>query len=328
MAESSAKRLLAHYILKLKTFFFSKDVLSFLMFLALSAAFWFVNAIDKEREAELTIPVTYTGVPQNILITSDLPSHITVQVKDKGLNLFSLYGKNSMPMTVDLGRVYYEKGEFMISSDQIRGRLLRYLEPTTSILSIKPDSILIQYEKLSTRELPVVFQPKIELAQQYVLSDKISLTPASVTVFGPKHTLDKLKYVQTVDTELVNLSDTTHLVAKLKPIKGVRFSTSAIKVSIYVEMFTEKKMTLPVTVINTPEHMTVRTFPAMVNVTFNVGMSHFNTIRQDDVLLLFDYNQLKNSDDPKQKLIIQNNTTYISNIRLEPDEVEYVVESN
>ena len=62
--------------------------------------------------------------------------------------------------------------------------------------------------------------------------------------------------------------------------------------------------------------------------TFNVGMSHFNTIRQDDILLLFDYNQLKNSDDPKQKLIIQNNTTYISNIRLEPDEVEYVVESN
>jgi len=97
-------------------------------------------------------------------------------------------------------------------------------------------------------------------------------------------------------------------------------------VTILAEMFTEKQINLPVTVINCPESVSVRCFPAMINTTFNIGMSHFSKMNQNDIQLIFDYNQMNREGNSKQKLIIKNNTKYITNIRLSQDEVEYILE--
>lgn len=325
MADNSMIRLLKHYILKLKSFLFSKDVLSFLLFLVLASAFWFVNALDKERETEISIPIRFVGLPQNITVANTPPSEITVMVKDQGLQLFSYSRGNITPLTLDLSRTFYEKGEIIITPDQIRGKLSRFLLPSTEILEIKPDSLLIQYEKLSVKTLPIEFLSKIELAHQYVLSDDIHLSPASITVFGPKGILDKLKTIKTEPVELRNLSDSTVLNCKLQPIKSVKFAANETKVSIFVEMFTEKKMQLPVTIINCPANLVIRTFPAFANVTFNIGMSHFKSVKSSDIAVIFDYNEMVKGN-AKQKLKINNSTTYISNVRVEPSEIEYIME--
>jgi hypothetical protein len=91
-------------------------------------------------------------------------------------------------------------------------------------------------------------------------------------------------------------------------------------------MFTEKKMQLPVTVINCPENKIIRTFPAFVNVSFNVGMSHFNSVKQDDLMVLLDYNEIAKNNNLKQRLRIENNTSFISNLKAVPQEVEYIIE--
>lgn len=325
MADNSIIRLLKHYFLKLKSFLFSKDVLSFLLFVVLASAFWFVNALDKERETEINIPVRFAGLPQNISVTNDLPSEILVVVKDQGKHLFGYSRANITALTIDLSRTFYEKGEIIITPDQIRGKLSRFLLPSTEILEIKPDSLLIQYEKLSVKTLPIEFVSSLELAHQYVLSDDIHLSPAKITVFGPQSVLDKLKVIKTETVELKNLSDSVTLNCKLQPVKSVKFAANETKVNIFVEMFTEKKMQLPVTVINCPAFITVRTFPAFVNVVLNVGMSHFNSVHPDDIAVIFDYNEMVNGA-AKQKLKINNKTSYISNVRIEPSEIEYIME--
>ena len=328
MAEKGGIKLLAFYIEKLKSFFLSKDILSFLLFLVLSASFWFVNALGKERETVISIPVRYVGIPQNIAITNSPPAEILLSVKDQGLRLFSYSHQPLTPLAIDLSRVFYQKGEILITSDQLNDRIKKYLklQPTTSILEVQPDSIRVQYEKLSMVTVPIEFVSKIELAHQYILSDKIQLEPSSVTIFGPKKILDTLKSVRTELKEFSNLSDTSVFSSKLQPIKSVRFSTNEIKVSIFVELFTEKKVQIPITNINCPNHLSIRTFPAMVNATYSVGLSHFNSFKPDDIQVYLDYNDIKNSKLSKQKLIIINNTTHISNLRISPQEVEFILE--
>ena len=73
MADKNGIRILKHYSQKLKSFFLSKDILSFLLFLVLSAGFWFVNALGKEKETTLSIPVRYVGIPVNVAITNSPP---------------------------------------------------------------------------------------------------------------------------------------------------------------------------------------------------------------------------------------------------------------
>lgn len=328
MAENSAIKLFRFYIQKLKSFFFSKDILSFLLFLALSATFWFVNALGKERDTTITIPIRYIGVPQNIAITNNPPSEIKLNVKDQGVKLFAYTQESFTPLTIDLNRTFYQKGEILITSDQINGRIKRYmhLQPSTIILEVQPDSILVQYEKLAMKTVPVEFVANIELARQYILSNKIQMQPSSITVFGPKNAIDSLKTVKTEFKEFKNLNDTNIFNCKLKPINSVKFSTNEIKVSIFVELFTEKKITIPVTNINCPENLSIRTFPAFVNATYSVGLSHFNSIDPNSIQVYLDYNDLKKSKDSKQKLKISNSSSNISNLRISPQEVEFILE--
>ena len=99
MADNSILKLLKYYFSKLKSFFFSKDVLSFLLFLILSSGFWFINVLDKERVTEILIPLRFDGLPKNIAITNEQPAFVTIKVKDKGLQLFSYSKKNHLPIS-------------------------------------------------------------------------------------------------------------------------------------------------------------------------------------------------------------------------------------
>jgi len=210
----------------------------------------------------------------------------------------------------------------------LSGRIRRYLKPTTSILDIQPDSILIQYEKLGVKSVPIKLISKIELANQYMLSNNIQLDPDIVTVFGPKRVLDTIKFVRTDLLELKNLNDTSYFRCKLKPIKSVRFSVKHTKVSVFIEPFTERKVQIPVTAVNCPEHMSIRTFPTFVNATYTVGLSQFYTLAPKDIEVYLDFNDLKLSKQSKQILKVKNNTTHISNIRISPLEVEFILEQN
>lgn len=328
MAENSGIKFLRYYTQKLKSFFFSKDILSFLLFFALAAAFWFVNALGKDRETTLTIPIRFVGIPQNIAIVNKVPSSITLNVKDQGLKLFSYSEQRLTPITFDLSRVFYQKGEILFTSEQISANIKKYpnLMPTTTVLEIQPDSIFIKYEKLSVKSLPVEFMSKIELAHQYMLSNKIELNPSIVMVFGPKNILDSLKSVQTEYVEFTELNESKQFTVKLKPIKSVRLCNYDTKVNLAVEQFTEKKIKIPVKYINCPANLAVRAFPAVVTLTYNVGLSHFNSLVNRDIEVFIDFNDLELGKENRQKVRLINNSPYISNVRITPEEVDYLLE--
>ena len=323
MAENSFIRILKIYLIKLKAFFLSKDVLSFLFFLLLSTIFWFVNILGKERETTITVPVIYTNIPQNIAITNTLVENITLSVKDEGKKLLNYSSKKRSPLIIDLGRVFYEKSEIIISPDELSARISRYVLPTTTVMSINPDTLYIQYEKLASRTLPIQIDGEIEPAPQYFFSTPIRLEPGEVTVFAPERILDTLKNVKTERLNYKNIKDTISEKIRLQPIPSVKFASSETKISIYPEMFTEKAVQLPIVFLNCPKHLTIRTFPATVSVKFNVGITHFN--EQNDIQIVLDYNEIDKKKN-KQKPQVVTAASYISNVQISPEEVEFILE--
>ena len=101
MSDNTGIKILRYFTQKLKAFFFSKDILSFLLFLALSAVFWFVHALGKERETTITVSVAYTGIPVDVAISNAPPSEIQLTLKDQGLRLFD-YSHHLLPVVIDL----------------------------------------------------------------------------------------------------------------------------------------------------------------------------------------------------------------------------------
>ena len=326
MAENELNSFFRHYLLKLKSFFFSKDVLSFLLFLILSASFWFVNVLDKVRETTIDIPIRYVSVPQNIEFTNNVPISIKESVRDNGKELLNYSRKNNKPIAIDFNRQFYQNGTIVVSADEIRQVLIRYLSPTTAITQIQPDSLVVAYRKLETRNVRVQLEKHISLAHQYVLDENIVLEPSQVAVVGAGMLFDTLSFVKTNVLELHNLKDTVTRVVKIKPIAGLRFVPDEVKVKLNVERFTEKRIVVPVTVINCPDDIVLRIFPSQVELSFNVPMSRFSTINVNAVRVLFDYGQLNGDNKLKHTLKIENNEPLIRNLRLRPSDFEYLIE--
>jgi len=314
------------YYSKLKSFFLTKDVLSFLIFLLLAFAFWFINMLDKERTTELSVPLRYSGMPQQFDITKSNVKLIKIAVKDKGVNLFAYSDEKLKSLTIELNGKFYERGKIVLSNDEIRTRLLKYLLPTTSVLEIKPDSLVLVYERLASKVVPVMLNSKIETAQQYILSDDVLIEPATITVYGPQRLLKNLQHIKTEFVEIRNLDENRVLTTKLVKPDGIRLSTEDVKLSVFAEMFTEKKMTFPVKVINCPANLIVRTFPSQVDVKFNVGLTHFKKVSVSDIDLFINFNDIVKNNAGKQRIQLTNKAGYISNPRIENNEIEYIIE--
>ena len=320
------KQLLKNIFLTIKAFLFSKNALTFFVFLIISTFAWFLNALDKEQSAVFRLPVSFVGVPKNILVTDSLPAFLTLNIRDNGRQIFKYQRSEHLPMTIDLSRTFYEKGEITITADQLRGQIMRYMQPTTTIERIRPDTIAVNYEKLSTAKVSVIPDFDIETASQYMLSDKPTVEPSEISVFAPKDILDTLKFINTQKITLRELKTTTTVKAILKPIRSVRFSTDNVTLQVRVEMFTEKTLQIPVTIINCPENILIKTFPSVVDVTFNVGADAYNKVKNSDIQVTFDYRDIRTNDNGKITLHANALAPYISNMQIKPSNVEFVIE--
>ncbi|MBP8982285.1 MAG: YbbR-like domain-containing protein, partial [Bacteroidales bacterium] len=62
----------------------NKEFYVFLLFLGLSILFWFLQSTQATSQTELSIPLRYGKLPENITVTNELPDCIKVTVRDKG----------------------------------------------------------------------------------------------------------------------------------------------------------------------------------------------------------------------------------------------------
>lgn len=327
MSDGSEIKSRNDFFRKIKSVLISKDALIFLFFLALSGAFWFVQSLDKQRETTLRIPVDYMGIPEDVELENKLPNRIEIKVRDEGLTLMKYNSRNTVPLALDLERVYFAKGKIVITTDQLKNRISRYVLPSTAVLQIKPDSIIVLYHKLSSVTLPIKLNGEVKPSSQYVLSDSVQIEPSTVKIFGPKNLVDTMKAVYTEKLDLKSLSDTTFVKAKLeKPKQGIKYAFNDVNIGVFVEMFTENKIEVPITIINAPADMNIRVFPPTVNATYNVGLSNFKKVRDNDIKVVFDYNEAKELEKRRYKLQVIEDSHYISNLRISPERVEFLLE--
>ena len=91
-------------------------------------------------------------------------------------------------------------------------------------------------------------------------------------------------------------------------------------------MYSEKTVDVPVQGINFPADEVLRTFPAKVQVTFQIGLSQFKNVTADDFVVVVDYKKLHESTGDKCKPILVQSPSIVNHVRLSPQEIEYIIE--
>ena len=122
----------------------SREFLVFLLFVFLSSSFWLLLVLNDEYETEVTIPFRMKNVPENVVLTSELPQELKVGVKDRGTVLVNyLLGQTFYPITIDF-EDYADRGnQVRFLSRSLDKRISSQFNQSTKLLSVKPDTLAL-----------------------------------------------------------------------------------------------------------------------------------------------------------------------------------------
>ena len=137
---------------------------------------------------------------------------------------------------------------------------------------------------------------------------------------------DEIKAISTEEVSLTDVHESLNrdLQLVLPEIEGVKVNPSEINMILKVTEFTQKTLSVPVTVLNLPEDTTVKIIPEQINVSFDVAMEKFNQISAADFSLICDFNE-RNSEDNFMIVSIQTQPEAILNAELEEKKVDYLI---
>ncbi len=305
----------------------NKEFLIFLFFLLLSGTFWLMMALNETYEKEFDIPVRLVGVPKNAVMTGDPPDTVHVVIRDKGFTLVTYeYGKSFRPLTFKFASYADEdQGHGVIPNADVIRLVQPQLYGSSKLLSVKPDKLDFYFTFGASKQVPVKFRGRITTSKTYYLAHT-EFMPGMVTVYANKKQLDQLKYVEIEPFDYRNLQDTIHQNVRLQKIRGVKMVPSTVRLSVYPDVLTEESVDVPVSAINMPTGMVLRTFPSRVTVRFTVGASLFRTISPDQFKVVVDYDELTANPSDKCTLQLRSVPRTVSKAKLEIDKVDYLLE--
>jgi hypothetical protein len=305
--------------------------LVFPVFVLLSATFWYLQSLQEEIEMEIVLPVKYRNQPPGIILADDNPSSVTFRVRDKGLVLLSYSWLNKFaPIEVNLkGLQEEDRGEITVERKIVESSLAKQLISSSILTGFEPQTIVVRYGELQSKELPVVADISVSPEPGFQLSDTITVSPARIRIYAAGSILDSLHVLKTEPAELKKVTETRELSLSLQKIPGIRMEEDRVKVTVHVEEFTEKRLTVPVLCSDLPQNYTLYTFPATIEVICNIPLSRFRELTEADFEIRIPFREFEASRSTgKLSVYLRRQPGWMSRPALNPGIIEFILEKN
>ena len=305
----------------------SKDFFVFLNFLLMSAVFWVLTTLNETYETDIEVRLELTDIPGNTVITEPLPDTIKVMVKDKGYYLVKyLYFDKMRVIRLPFHMYTNKQSRGIVAPSDLQKVLRTRFGETCTILAIKADHLDFYYSHGSQKKVPLIYSGTATAKTNfYVMNVKID--PDSVVVMASKNALDTINAVY---TEPVDIEDVDNSVTKIVPIAriwGAKTKISQAKVRVVVDRLTERVLNVPITAINLPSNILLKTFPGRVDVKVSVGASMVGRLRPEQFTVTVNAEDLaERSSKDKLKLTIASKPEYVLKAWLTTTAVDYVIE--
>lgn len=306
----------------------SKSFLTFLFFLTLSTAFWCFEAFKEVNTVEISVPLRLTNVPENVVVTTELPKDVRITLRDKNSSLFFYrYFQTMAPVEIDFSHYANPSCHVRLPKEDVRRGLKNNFETSTELLGLRPDTLEYFYSYGTSKTVDTRLQGRLAPADGYYIVRQ-ELHPALATVYATERQLDTISAALTLPYYHTDLTESFSTLIYLQDVKGAKFLPDTVRLSVEVDRLVEKTLALPVQPLNFPEDVRLRTFPMKVNVTFQVGMKEFRNVTEADFKLVLDANDLTDATANTCAVRIVEQPAAAFRLRLSQSEVEFLIEKS
>lgn len=303
----------------------NRHFLAFLFFLIVSAAFWLFTVLNETIEHEFEVPLQVTGVPEAVIISTDLPENLRITLRDKASALLNYRYRGIRPVQIEFTDGESDNEHTVISTAELIKRIRAAVPSGTYVAGVRPETVEYFYFQGEPKRVPVRLGQTVRTESTSYLSET-RITPDSVWVYAKAEQLDTITaaYIAPLGQGLI--MDSLVCTAALWPIRGAKFEPREVHLRLQADRLTEKSVQAPIHQVNFPPGKHLRTFPQQVTVTFRTGAKIYRSLTAENFVFTASYEELMAAPDNKIKLTLKSQPHGASHIRIVPDEVEFIIE--
>lgn len=197
--------------------------------LLLATGLWiFVNAGQHDAELSLQVPISYQELPAGMVILNPSPHFVKLEVLGPP-TLLSLLDPGRLTLKLDLTGVNVGQASFKITPGMFA------VPRQTSIIRISPSQIVLDIDRIVTRDVPVRLNVKGKVAKGYTIT-AIRVDPAQVPVTGPSTFVSRVLQIKTEPLKAGGATTTINGTVKLvNPGEKVKMAAQVVQASVTLQ---------------------------------------------------------------------------------------------
>lgn len=308
-----------------------KQIIVFLICLLIATSLWFLNALSKNYVTTVSYPVKFVNPPSRQFVSNKLPTRFELQVEAHGFTL--LRHKLSLsfsPIVINLTQITRDleasSGKYSIRTSDLLNSVSAQVSNEISVSGIRPEYFTLVIDSLKTKSVPVRLKADLNFKPQFNLKSPVSISPETVSITGPAILLDSIYFLETEYKSYERLDTETERQIVVQHPEHTTVKPEKVNIKIPVEKFTEKEIKIPVQIKNKPDDVKIKLFPADVTVSVLVGLSEFENITPADFVASIDFNAIQPNTE-NINVMIENNPSFMEILRISPETVEYLIET-
>ncbi|MFK7904497.1 MAG: CdaR family protein [Chitinophagales bacterium] len=299
----------------------SEDRTTFIACLCISCMIWLLSALSENYKTEVKVDIEFTNFPEDKILVQPPDSTLYLFVDASGSDLVKSLGFNRPTIHLD-----YQK-HLNTNSLNTKSFINQFQEQLSglNIIDIKPDSIHLDLEQRLQKKVPIMLIENIKTAKRFELAGQVLIEPDSVMIEGPQSIVDTIQYMRTEKLELLDVASTGNGELKLQNNfpKSVTLEEEDVTYNFDVEEFTEKRISVPITIENLDKSVVL--YPRIVEVQCLVPVHEYNEIDKTYFVVIANFTNVDLTKHKKVPLEVVEQPINAKVVRILTKEADFIV---
>ncbi|MEA1786352.1 hypothetical protein U1E44_09640 [Arenibacter sp. GZD96] len=311
----------------------NKRKLKIFLFLLLCASLiWFLSKLSDTYNHKVVFHLKFENLPDSLLLLNTSRNVANLTLRGSGFSLLK-YDFIQKDMVLDLAHIQLDastKNHYLpteIYKKQIESQLFE----NTFLVDFDYDPLQISVDKIAFKKVPVIPQIEIQTMANYYVEAPIAIIPDSIIIRGPSHEIDTIWTIKTekkVFSEQWSHSTYPLFLEKPSGLVHTEYSENSVSISAKIWKFSEELITVPITLIDLPEDIEIRLFPAEVQVLCKAKLEDLKRLTPEHFQVIADYNQIATGTADALALHLSKQPEHLLSAQLQETQVTYILKRN
>tara|TARA_Y100000991_G_scaffold14607_1_gene9890 strand:+ start:2339 stop:3262 length:924 start_codon:yes stop_codon:yes gene_type:complete len=293
----------------------------FLIFILLASSASFVVKLTSTYEKDIVFKLVITDQISEKKIYDKSHDSVLAKVRGYGFNLAKFYLRTP-ELKISTKKLKESKNTYLWTQRDNFNETKLNFDSSIELLSISEDSILLYFDKFSSRKIKIKPNVIINYEPGFESFKTPLLSLDSVRVLGPLEILNKIEFIETEKIFLENInSDISLQIKLLRPeIDNLSLDNDLIKFDLDVDPYTEESIKVPVNIIGDFE-TNFNYYPKELLVKYFISVEEYIKTNPMDFKIDCFFDKNKSYLIPK----ITKQPIYVKNPRLSSSQIQLII---